>query len=496
MGTILLYHDLFSLISQQRSVLEKTAYTISRLIPTASIELASLSKDSRSLVDSQLQDRLFNLQTELKITGNLSLIEISNGAKILASTKASLRKGDVAIHLPNLDLAKDNGYSSDLKRRDGRFVLDVFAPIRNTSGEILAILAVESDESAFILRLIGYGLHYLLLGLGLVTIGGFGFLWISNKTSRSLRHLKDRYFTLFRESSDGILVIDCNGIIQKINRSALESFQAKETELVGKNFLHSQDSTVHFIPLEHSKDIRRQTLSAGLHFHSKAKIILSADKVRYLRYSSYPLQDRGGIDGALIIFQDITSEVMREQELIRDANELRSKNIELQQQVVTDPLTRLLNKQYLHYLLDVKSLRWLAIEGCSMLMIDLDNFKLLNDSLGHQKGDEILKSFAVFLRGFFRRSDKLIRFGGDEFVVVLPQTDIESASRIASNMNEKLRKTSDLFSLTVSIGVAELRIDETGDAWLDRADRALYKAKHSGKNSVRVNEESRLEVIG
>jgi diguanylate cyclase (GGDEF)-like protein/PAS domain S-box-containing protein len=493
MGVYLLYHDLFSLISQQRSVLEKTAYTTSRLIPTASIELASLTKDSRTSNDSQLQDRLFNLQTDLKISGSLSIVDVKS-EKVLCSTKAGLRKGDTYL-LPTFDLTRENSFSTSINHHDGAFHLNAYAPIRNATGQLLAVVALDSEESAFILRLIGYGLHYLLLALGLITIGGFVFLWISNRTSRSLRHMKDRYFTLFRESSDGIIILDATGSVQKINKAALETFHIEESDVVGKDLLQPQGNPFHFVPLEPTKDIRKQTLAMGTHFHSKAKLVLATDKIRYLRYSSYPLTERGGTAGALIIFQDISADFIREQELQHDRSQLRSKNIELQQQVITDPLTHTLNKQYLYHLLDEKNLKWMSIEGCSMLVIDIDNFKQVNDSYGHAKGDQLLQSFAHFLHGFFRRSDKVVRFGGDEFIVILPQTDIQSAARIASNMNEKLHKQTFSPALTVSIGVAELRLDEKGDEWLERADRALYQAKHAGKNAVRVNDLSQLEVL-
>jgi diguanylate cyclase (GGDEF)-like protein/PAS domain S-box-containing protein len=307
--------------------------------------------------------------------------------------------------------------------------------------------------------------------------------------------MKDRYFTLFRESSDGILILDSGGFIQRINKAALDSFHSTEEATLNRNFLDSSGQDFNFIPLESAKDIKKQTLSLGLHFHSKAKLVLGDDRVRYLRYSSYPLSDRGGVAGALVIFQDITSDFIREQELYLDRIELQSKNIELQQQVITDPLTKTLNKQYLYHLLDEKNLRWMSIEGCSMLVIDIDNFKTVNDSLGHAKGDEILQTFALFLKGFFRRSDKVIRFGGDEFIVILPQTDIQSAGRISANLLEKLRKKFADEPLTVSVGVAELQANESGEQWLNRADRALYQAKGSGKNTVRVNDLNQLEIL-
>ncbi|MDB5037604.1 MAG: hypothetical protein JWQ35_1132 [Bacteriovoracaceae bacterium] len=496
-GISLLYHDLYSLISQQRSILEKTAYTISRLLPTASIELSSETKDSHTSNDSQLQDLLFSLQTDLNIVGGIFIVSSKPPFQVLSSTKVGFRKGD-HYEIPPLDSSLSDAKSTNLYRRDGGFRLSAFAPIRDASGEVVASLALESDESAFILRLIGYGLHYLLLALGLITIGGFIFLWISNRTSLSLKKLKERYFTLFAESSDGILIIDSKGQIQKLNKAALETFERTEHQMIGKNLFKIDAEDFNFIPLEVDKNIQNRTLSLNLHFRSKAKLILEAEKIRYLNYSSYPLSDGKDVAGALIIFQDITSDFIREQELHHDQVQLRSENLQLQQQVITDPLTHTLNKQYLYYILDEKNLKWMSVEGCSMLVIDIDNFKQVNDIQGHARGDEVLQSFAKFLRGFFRRSDKIIRFGGDEFIVILPRTNIQSAARIANNMKEKLAKdfaNTPSNILTVSVGVAELQPRENGHAWMNRADKALYQAKHSGKNAIQTDDFGELEVL-
>lgn len=499
-GIYLLYHDLYSLISLQRHVLERTAYTAAHLISTPSIETALETKDSQTPSDSQLQDRLFAIQTDLNISGSLLILDVREAApRILASTKPGLKKND--LYLPPASMkvmtALSNATSStQLYWKDNTFWLSSYSLVKGSDGQTLALIAVESQETAFLYRLIGYALHYLLLAIGLITIGGFLYLWSTSKTSRSLESAKNRYFTLFRESTDGILFLDDHGNILKANDSALVIFQELPENVVGRNLV-SAKAGFSFIPLDTGKDILKNTIALGEKFKSKAKLVLKNEKIRYLSYSSFPLSEFRATVGAIVIFQDITQDIVREQELEYHQSQLREENRELQQQVITDPLTKCLNKQYLHHFLDWQNLRWLRFEGCSLLLLDMDNFKQINDSKGHPAGDLVLQNFAAFLRTFFRRGDKVIRYGGDEFIVLLPRTDLNSAQRIAKNLLEALAKESSrsFEGIGVSIGAAELQSQEEGKDWLLRADQALYEAKRAGKNVVFINDPTQLEIL-
>ncbi|MDO9023949.1 GGDEF domain-containing protein [Zwartia sp.] len=118
----------------------------------------------------------------------------------------------------------------------------------------------------------------------------------------------------------------------------------------------------------------------------------------------------------------------------------------------------------------------------SFLMIDIDNFKSINDKLGHIQGDKILKHVADQIKQSLRITDMVSRFGGDEFVVILPETKITTAQKIAERIIETAAQNS-ISAFTVSVGLAAL-VDETDtvESVLSRADKALYKAKHAGKN--------------
>ncbi len=128
----------------------------------------------------------------------------------------------------------------------------------------------------------------------------------------------------------------------------------------------------------------------------------------------------------------------------------------------------------------------------SLIMLDLDNFKQINDRYGHQKGDEVLIKFADVIRKNIRRTDMPVRYGGEEFLILLPHTNLEEAAKVAERIRESFsrvvfREGSEAFRLTVSAGVASCEPEDCAlENLLHRADKALYQAKREGKNRTVV----------
>ncbi|OHB30067.1 MAG: PleD family two-component system response regulator [Phenylobacterium sp. RIFCSPHIGHO2_01_FULL_69_31] len=160
---------------------------------------------------------------------------------------------------------------------------------------------------------------------------------------------------------------------------------------------------------------------------------------------------------------------------------------------VTDQLTGLHNRRYMSGQLEALMRR--ANQGgepVSLLVIDIDHFKRVNDSFGHDVGDEVLSEFAVRLASNVRAIDLPVRHGGEEFVVVMPDTDLEDARRIAERIRLhaagapfRVMGGEELLSVTISIGVASSSgTDDTPTALLKRADEAVYEAKSAGRNRV------------
>jgi diguanylate cyclase (GGDEF)-like protein/PAS domain S-box-containing protein len=166
----------------------------------------------------------------------------------------------------------------------------------------------------------------------------------------------------------------------------------------------------------------------------------------------------------------------------------------LRTQSVKDPLTGLYNRRYLEEMLDREIRRAVrATQPLGILMLDLDHFKNFNDTYGHDAGDTVLKEAASFLTKSVRLEDIACRFGGEEFVVILPTADLNSARMRAERIRSRVRELtvlhqgSSLGRITVSIGVAALPVNGTSaKELLEAADAALYRAKREGRDRVVV----------
>ena len=172
---------------------------------------------------------------------------------------------------------------------------------------------------------------------------------------------------------------------------------------------------------------------------------------------------------------------------------LRSNLDQSLEAAVTDPLTGLHNRRYMTGQLDALVARAVRDgKPVSALLLDIDHFKKINDSFGHDAGDEVLREFAVRLASNVRAVDLPCRHGGEEFVVVMPETAIEDAERIAERIRLhvagapfRVSNGREVLTVTISIGVAAtLGAGDTPDHLLKRADEALYEAKASGRNRV------------
>ncbi len=162
----------------------------------------------------------------------------------------------------------------------------------------------------------------------------------------------------------------------------------------------------------------------------------------------------------------------------------------LQKQATTDALTGILNRGEIIRILTVEMERSIRHNlTLSIIMLDLDYFKSINDSFGHQAGDTVLIDTAKILQESNRKTDFLGRIGGEEFLIILPNTDAESAKLLAERyrrtVDEHYTKIGDnTIHCTCSIGVAELAKDDELNDFLSKADVALYAAKENGRNCV------------
>jgi diguanylate cyclase (GGDEF)-like protein len=211
--------------------------------------------------------------------------------------------------------------------------------------------------------------------------------------------------------------------------------------------------------------------------------------------------EQGNIVGTFGISTDITERIQAEEELRRATDELATLNVKLQKSLehqnllaCTDGLTGLCNHRYLFELAArefhaaVRYQRALAF-----LMFDIDYFKQVNDTRGHAEGNKLLMAIAQTAVAHVRASDLVARYGGDEFVVILPDTSAKQVLPVAERIRASVAAIQiwsdqqEPPTVTLSMGIADLRrepMDENVEQIFQRADEALYQAKHSGRNRV------------
>ena len=177
--------------------------------------------------------------------------------------------------------------------------------------------------------------------------------------------------------------------------------------------------------------------------------------------------------------------------LSTQTQELQEHVRQLEEMTLVDPLTKLFNRRHFDRAIDteIARARRYKLDLC-MIMVDVDFFKRINDTYGHIIGDEVLGHVGEVLVSQARKSDIVVRYGGEEFAVILPETAFEFAGAVAERMRKTLESQPVAFgdgvviSVTASMGCSTLAETDTPRSMMERADAALYRAKQNGRNRV------------
>jgi diguanylate cyclase (GGDEF)-like protein/PAS domain S-box-containing protein len=292
--------------------------------------------------------------------------------------------------------------------------------------------------------------------------------------------LSDICTSIVECAEDGILAIDRYHNIILFNEGAARIFGYAKDEIIGQHLNVLLPERFH---LQH--DLMIEEFGAGQktyeHMGSRSRQIYGRRKDGAEFVASVAILKMGGGSGRqyAAIVRDISENKKTEEELLRLA--------------ATDPLTGAFNRREFMALAEQESLRSHRYSRpLSIMMLDLDHFKRLNDTFGHAAGDKALQRFTTLCCNALRTVDIFGRWGGEEFVALLPETDAEGAAIIAERLRKILSQNVLVYNdqkinFTVSIGIAQYRQSEVSvEGPLGRADAAVYDAKKAGRNQISV----------
>ncbi|MBN2254913.1 MAG: PAS domain S-box protein [Deltaproteobacteria bacterium] len=319
------------------------------------------------------------------------------------------------------------------------------------------------------------------------------------ETRRKLEENEERLQQIVESSPIPTFVIDSDHMVTHWNKACENLTGISAEEIVGTRkqwaaFYASPQPVMADLVLDNAPEddisryydflSRRSTMISGA-FEVEKFFPDVGENGRWLFITSRSLRNRDGeITGAIETLQDVTARREIEQAL----RESEQRYLELS---ITDSLTSLYNRRYFHHQLHAEMERSIRYNHpLSLLMLDVDNFKLFNDTYGHQEGDEVLSRLAWIIGKNIRASDTACRYGGEEFVVILPETDGKGGVAIAERIRERFKKedftprTNEVTHVTVSIGVSQFISGELQETFIARADELMYKAKKRGKDCV------------
>ncbi len=406
--------------------------------------------------------------------GRRELLSATSGERALQL----LLEHDVAVVLLDVQMPVMNGYEVARLMRSNRKTRNV---------PIIFITAIERDEAAAIRGYQAGAIDYITKPVNSVVLQSKVTLFLELDLARRrlqqayvrLENTKAYYESMLNAAGEGVIGVDRAGVVKFVNPAALAMLASVPGEVVGQEFdqfsqaQHGPDQLEVGIPEQDSIFLR---LDRAVSPAVEEAWFRRADGSRFLSsFCRSPLAGR--IDGEVIVFQDIT--------------ERRALEEELRQQTVTDFLTGLGNRNAFKAALHaaIEHARRNGDSHVALMFIDLDHFKRINDNLGHEVGDRLLKAVAHRLREQVRAYDVVSRLGGDEFTIVLGDLEFpDDAATVARKILNALRQPFTLgegldVAVGASIGIATY--PECGDdteALMRTADVAMYQAKRDGRN--------------
>jgi diguanylate cyclase (GGDEF)-like protein/PAS domain S-box-containing protein len=295
------------------------------------------------------------------------------------------------------------------------------------------------------------------------------------KIERELKERNEVLSTIMKSAGDAIIMLDDSGKVTFWNPVAERILGYSEEEIIGKD-LHMfmiQDMRLYEAYREAFKRFRST---------EKGSVVGKTVEMKTRHKNGYE------IDVELSLSAVKIKDAWHAIGIIRDISERKRFEELLYRQSITDPLTNIYNRRFFMQMLEQEIERTKRNKKpFSLVMFDLDHFKNINDRFGHAAGDIVLRSVADTVKGRIRKTDYFARWGGEEFIILLPETSLNNAVELAEELREQIStmELQGIGDVTASFGVTEYSDTDTIDTVLIRVDNMLYEAKGEGRNCVK-----------
>lgn len=283
-----------------------------------------------------------------------------------------------------------------------------------------------------------------------------------------------------------LAVCNSDGVIIFVNESwtvfSTDNGMPADYNWLGKNYLTTCDTAIHCGDATVVADGMRQVFSGCAPMFTYEYPCHSPTTQRWFKVTVSPINQNHNL--FLVIHDLITDRIVAQNDAQQIVN-LSDRVEELAKLAFIDTLSQTLNRRGMEHAIEQAMMQATRYShGVALMLIDIDHFKQINDQHGHNVGDDVIKHFAACLQNNVRESDIVGRWGGDEFVILFPETDAHVAMRFGERIQKNIAACNcgiDL-PLTISYGVAALQTEQSVSDLIDHADRALYQAKRRGRD--------------
>lgn len=379
------------------------------------------------------------------------------------------------ITFANHALCQLTGY--ELVELRGRSALHYTgSEFRQSFGTKLNLLHIQSHKSTDLIISHKNGQELIVRFKATAMEDGTGiFAFITDITARRKNEIQlKKLSSAVKQSASSIMITDKNGIIEYVNPKFREVTGYRKSEIIGQtpNILSTNET-----PAERYRDLWN-TILTGKDWHGETFNRTKSGAFYWSLMSISPIMDD---DGEISHFISVSE----------DISEQKSQQLKMEKLALYDPLTGMANRRLLYDRLNqaIEIIRRQQHAGIGVMVLDLDRFKIINDSYGHDVGDALLKEISSRLTECVRKEDTISRPGGDEFTILLQEiSHPEDIQPVAQKILQSLRRTVRIdtysFQITCSIGISIAPLDSVdSDTLLKYADLALYRAKQCGRNN-------------